>query len=205
MAISNFSELQSAIDNWLHRTLDTARVQEIIALGEAKIRDDLRVREMEFTTDLTVSSSTVSLPSGYLGARRLYLDGSPKRSLKYVTPEHFYSIWASSESGPPKVFTAEADSLEFGPSPDQTYTGKLLYWKLDALSDASPTQRLLTNNPNIYLYASLSESAPYTGNDERLPMWETKYAQAIDKKKKSNRTDRYGGQSLQAQTATGNP
>jgi hypothetical protein len=38
---------------------------------------------------------------------------------------------------------------------------------------------LLTAHPDIYLWGTLSASAPYIGNDARLATWQTLYAQAV--------------------------
>ena len=210
MTISTYAELQSAVRNWLHRSstasLADARVQEFIALGEACIRRDLRVREMEASADLslTADTATVALPDGFFGLRRLYLDGSPKRQIEYVTPEHIDDIWASSQTGPPKVVTIEGDNFRFAPTPDTAYAGKALLWKLVALSDSNTTEALLTSAPDLYLYAALAESAPYSGNDERLPMWESKYADTVRGVFRRNQRDRYS-YGLRARTDTGTP
>ena len=47
MAISNYSELQTAVANWLDRDDLTARIPEFIALAEARFNRVLRLRSME--------------------------------------------------------------------------------------------------------------------------------------------------------------
>jgi len=45
------------------------------------------------------------------------------------------------------------------------------YAKIPALSDDAPTNWLLTDGPDIYLYGSLLEAEPYLKNDPRIETW----------------------------------
>jgi len=47
MAISTYSELQTAVANWLDRDDLTDRIPEFIALAEARFNRVLRLRSME--------------------------------------------------------------------------------------------------------------------------------------------------------------
>jgi hypothetical protein len=70
MAITTYSELQTAIGNWLDHSLFTARVPEFIALFEAAANRRLRVRQMETSIDLTPSYGSAAVPTDYLAWRR---------------------------------------------------------------------------------------------------------------------------------------
>ena len=48
-----------------------------------------------------------------------------------------------------------------------------------ALSDAAPTNWLLTKAPMIYLYGALLQTAPFTGDDGRIATWGKLYTQAV--------------------------
>ena len=37
----------------------------------------------------------------------------------------------------------------------------------------------VTEHPDLYLYGALCEAAPYLQHDERLPVWEARYQQAV--------------------------
>ena len=47
MAIGTYSELQTAVANWLTRADLTSRIPEAIAMAEAEFNDTLRHRNME--------------------------------------------------------------------------------------------------------------------------------------------------------------
>jgi hypothetical protein len=54
MAIGQFSELKTAIANYLSRTDLTSRIPEFVSLAEDRIGLDLRVRAMEASVDLVI-------------------------------------------------------------------------------------------------------------------------------------------------------
>lgn len=200
MAISTYAELKTAVANWLERDDLTSRVPEFIALAENRIARDkrIRIRSMETTTDLTISSQETALPTGFLGARRLYLEGNPKIRVEFLPPEDFWIRGLANQSGQPEFFTIEGDSLVVGPSPDTTYTGKLLYWqKFTAFSADADTNWLLTEATGLYLYGALLEASPFLGDDERIMTWATLFDELADNVRLSDKRDRYSGAPLQ--------
>ena len=50
---------------------------------------------------------------------------------------------------------------------------------MPALSDADPTNWVLSDYPNLYLYGSLLHSAPFLKDDMRLGMWQGKFDQLL--------------------------
>lgn len=207
MSIATFGELKTAVANWLERSNLTARIPEFIAMGEANIHygvrsptgwisEPLRVRAMETATDITIDAQTEALPTGFLAARRLYLDGSPKVNLELLSPVDFWGQ-DSTATGKPAYFTAEADNLVFSPSPDGTYTGKLLYWKaFTSLSADADTNWLLTNHPAVYLEAALYQAHAFSRNDEQSERHLQKLAVSVNALNLANASDRFGGAPL---------
>jgi hypothetical protein len=64
------------------------------------------------------------------------------------------------------------------------------YKKLTAL--ATSTNTLFTVNPDLYLYAALTASAPYLLNDQRIQVWEGLYAQTKNSVNNMHQMGRYG-------------
>lgn len=222
MALANYSDLQTAIANWLARDGDTSiisRVPDFIAMAEARIAygsldqqmpsDALRIRAME-TLNTTLASvagtSTVALPTGFLAMRRLQVVASPNDGLEYLTPAQMDAEYNdSTRTGQPKAYTIEGENFRFGPIPDAIYTFNCLYYqKFTALSSNS-TNWLLTNNPGIYLYGSLIEAAPFIGNDERLQVWYRMYVGLINALNASDSSDRHAGSLLSMRSDIGTP
>lgn len=196
MAITNFGELKTAVASWLERDDLTNRIPEFIALAEDRIRQNkkLRLRAMETSSDLTISSQTTALPTRFVEARRLYLDGSPKRRVEFLTPENFWIRHLANQTGLPKFFTVEGDDLVVGPAPDQSYTGKMLYWQSFApLSSDSDTNWILSNARGLLLYGALIEAAPFLEDDARTLTWATLFDDLVDKVHEANKRDRHSG------------
>jgi len=184
MAISTYSELQSAVTNWLRRGDDSdlvTRAPELIALAEAQFNRDLKHRKMEATSDLTLSASvkTVALPTDYIEARALVLQTTPLVVLTYVTPTQLDTNWAAGGSGVPSEYSIIGSNIKVGITPDSGYTLEITYYqKIAALSDSNTTNWLLTSHPDMYLYGALLQAAPYMSDDERVPVWGAFYDRA---------------------------
>jgi len=210
MAITDLSELTVAVNNWLAKSYSTLRVYEFIAMAEADLNRRLRIREMEATTDLSLTGGTreVALPTRYLGTRRLYLDGDPVQLLDYMPPVDFWERYTGSQTSKPEAYTIEADNIVFGPGPDTTYTGKHLYWRgfeaLDAESGPT-TNELLTNHPDLYLYATLKQAFTFKGEPQMVAYWDGLTAQAIRSVEQSSEHDRYPSGQLVRRNDSGHP
>lgn len=196
MAITTYAELKTAVANWLKRDDLTSRIPEFIALAEDRVAMEpkLRIRAMETSTNLTVNAQTVALPTGFLAARRLYISGDPVQQLEPLDTYNFWARYISSTTDKPKAFAVEGENFVFGPSPDSSYTGKLLYYKrFTALSADEDTNWILTNARGLLLYGALLESAPFIKNDTRLLTWATLWDDLVDAVYKQNRKDRHSG------------
>jgi hypothetical protein len=170
MSITTFSELKTAIGNWMDRTDLSARIPEFISLFEAKINRRLAVRQQVTTTTLTPTAGVASLPADYLMWKRVTWTGDPKRSLEYVDPDYLQRFNATSESGTPLYFTIEGSNLTVAPI-DNTGLTFAYAQKVPALSDGAPTNWLLTAHPDAYLFGSLTMSATFTEEAQSGAAW----------------------------------
>lgn len=179
MALATYADLQTSIAAWLKRSDLTSIIPDFITLAEARIARDLRLRRQVVTTSLSTVAGTqsVSLPSDFLEAENLSLPStSPPGALSVVTPEILDRKFPENYvTGQPRVYAVLGDKLLFGPTPDAVYSVSLDYYQRWAALSVTPTNWLLTNHPNIYLFAALAEGAPYLMEDERAPLWESKY------------------------------
>jgi|TARA_R110002020_G_scaffold86244_3_gene212537 hypothetical protein len=206
MAINTYSTLQTAVANWLDRNDLTDRIPEFISLAEATFNRVLRLRAMETTVaDATPSGSKEdALPSGYLQMREIHLSTTPVVSLAYITPEIMYRIRAGSTSGKPNSYTIVGDNILFGPTPDGAYDYSMTYYKaFDALADNAPTNWLVLNAPDLYLYGTLLQAEPFLMNDERVPLWERGVRQVINDLQQQDDKDRHSGSEMRVMNTSG--
>lgn len=164
MTISTYAELQTSVASWLHRADLTSQIPDFITLAEAKLNRKLRLRAQENTATDTVSA-TVALPTGFVEMKSLTVSaGGENYPLTYVTPELI-----TSETGQPSSYSIVGDNIVFQNS-STGYAYTLVYYKpFDSLS--AGVNWLITNAPDVYLYATLLEAAPYMKNDKRIETW----------------------------------
>ena len=156
MAIGTYAQLKTAVASWLKRSDLTAVIPDFIALAEAQIRRDVRCRTMEQIATGTLAASTLALPTRFLEARNVALDGWPQ---SYVTPQEFteQTDWNAGN------YTVKGELFYF-----QTASGdySIDYWQsFAALSADSDTNWLLTNAPDVYLFGALTEAMSYIEGD----------------------------------------
>jgi hypothetical protein len=213
MAIGTYAELQTAVANWLDRDDLTDRIPEFIALAEAKMNRVLRISLME---NISTALSTVGgqrdypLPAGFTGMKEFHLTTNPLTPLSYLTPEMMNRLWAGSTSGKPRAFTLFSDAgvrkIRLGPSPDVVYTTSMLYLKkIDNLSVSNPTETMLTENPDIYLYGALLEAEPFLMNDARIGTWAGLLQKVAQDLQDRDNFDRHSGSELRVINTTGYP
>jgi hypothetical protein len=178
MSITTYTELKTSVGNWLNRSDLATYIPDFITLGEKRIYRELRIRAMEASLSGTIASGVIAVPSGYVAMKYAYVSASPIGKLQRKDAEWIYQNYPTrSSDSQPKFFAREADNFIFGPYPDSTYTIKGLYYKrLDALSASNETNWFTTNAPDLLLWASLCESAPFLKADNRIMVWENKYA-----------------------------
>ena len=75
MAFTTYTELKSTVADYLARTDLTTQIPDFITLAEVRLKRDLRIRQMlkVATATMTVSDSTVALPSDFLAIREIHL------------------------------------------------------------------------------------------------------------------------------------
>jgi len=206
MAINTYGTLKAAVANWLDRDDLSDRIPEFISLSEAIFNRTLRIRAMETTvSDSTPSGSKEdALPTGYLQMREIHLVTSPVVSLSYITPEIMYRIRAGSTNGRPTSYTIMGDNILFGPTPDSVYTYSMTYYKaIDALSDSATTNWAILNAPDLYMYGTLLQAEPFLMNDERVPLWERGFRQAITDIQEQDNKDRHSGSEMRVMNTSG--
>ena len=207
MAISNYSELNTAVANWLDRDDLTDRIPEFIALAEARFNRLLRIRAMETkqTASTVASQRNLALPTNFIQMRNLQINTSPITSLEYVTPEMYDRLYGGSDTGTPKAYTILADEIQLGPIPASVQTIEMLFYKkFDALTSTAPTNWMITNAPDVYLYGCLLEAEPFIMNDPRVQLWATAFQQAIKDIQDQDNKDRHSGSALRVMNTGAN-
>jgi hypothetical protein len=174
MAITTYSELKSAILDWMARSdFSTSQVEDTITLFEAVANRRLRVRQMEAEDTLTTTDGEDTLPTDYLTWRSLTYEADVAGELEYVDPKWLRASYPSTDSGTPQFFTIEGETLTVRPVDDTTDLTLRYYQKVPALSSGNDTNWLLTAHPDLYLFGSLVEANAFT-QDEKALIWKAR-------------------------------
>lgn len=178
MALTTYTELQTAIASELHRADLTSAIPDFITLAESRINAELRVREMETTQASTVAAGVLSVPGNYIGLKHAYVSSSsPYTPLQRRDSKTLYSMFPDRAStDTPKYIAREGSNFVFGPvAPDDTVVTLNYYNRLAPLSTA--LNDVFSAYPGLWFYGALLQSAPYLKDEKRIPVWETMYTQ----------------------------
>lgn len=181
MSIANYTELKAAVASWGHRTDLTAQIPDFIKLAESRINrltGPIQNREFEVDLTATVGSRDIAMPPGVKEANKLWLTTYlPREVITYRNPE---DLPEQISSGPPSYWTViGGDTIRLDSEADIAHTFKFFYRGKFTLSDSSPTNWLLTNFPDIYLYGALMELGAYVKDYEQVSIWKQAYDLAV--------------------------
>jgi hypothetical protein len=173
MAISTYSELRAAVADFLNRSDLTTAIPSFISLAEAALNRRLRSPEMVTRATVTIDAEYENRPADWMETIRYQVNTNPITVLEFVTPEEaIIQKTKFSAAGTPMFFSTIGTQFQHVPAPDSSFTGELMYYgRIAGLSDSNTSNWLLTANPDIYLYATLVQSAPYLKEDERIGVW----------------------------------
>jgi len=199
MAISNYSELKTAVANFLARDDLTDRIPEFIALAEARMGRELETRSQEKRATALLSSGDafVSLPTDLRSIRLVKLNTSPTETLEYYTPAKLSELYSDGISGKPRAYTIIGSEIKFAPTPDSGYTAEIVYIEgMSALSDSNTSNTTLTRHPDAYLYGALASASVYLMDDQKTTLFEQLFTRAIEEIKKDEERGKHAGSGL---------
>lgn len=194
-SLANYTGLQAAVIDWAERPDLTANVADFIQLAETKLQ-----RRFKGVTTLTTGAPTNSLLTNYPDT---YLYGALVELAAYIKDEAKAAAWKAvfneavasvrlpdSTSSFANYTGLQAAVTDWLARPDlATAVPNFIrlaeaqfqrkFVGVTTLGGAVTTNWLLTAHPDIYLYGTLLESAPYLKDDARVIVWQTEYDKRI--------------------------
>jgi hypothetical protein len=181
MTLTTYAGLQTAIADFLNRDDLTATIPTFIALAEARISRDLAHWKQEKRVDTTFDERYELIPSDFIKAKSLHHADGGRILTMAATEMNERRGGVDYEPGKPTHVTLTAGQFELYPAPDGNYSVSLLYRaRVPALADDNTSTWLLLDAPDVLLYASLGQSAPYLKDDARLSTWAALYQSGVD-------------------------
>ena len=208
MSISTYSELQSAVADFLNRDDLASAVPTFIRLAEARFSRDLRHWRMETRSTAELDTQYSAIPADFLQPIRLQITDAPTSEVAPISTAQMLQLRGDRNDrvGRPTNYALTAGGIELYPTPDLTYNASLVYYaRIPALSASNTTNWLLNEAPDVYLYGALVHSAPYLKDDARIQVWEALLAQGINNLNTSSADAKYGGSGLVMKPKRGAP
>jgi hypothetical protein len=172
MSFATYSALRSSIKDWAERdSLSDDLVKDFVVLTESVFNygDDpngvkpLRVRDMETTATVTMTSGVGDLPTDFLEAIKVKDPGSVTRDIQYATPDWLDENYPTGQDETyPTFYTIIGSQLVCPIDVSLTY-----YAKIETVTgNDGAVNWLLTKAPNAYLYGGLMHYSIYSKNPE---------------------------------------
>ena len=190
--LSTYAGLRAAVADYLGRDDLDERIPTFIRLAEVRMNRDIRARVMErrAVRDVEAGCRGVKLPADRTdGAWNVFMEmrdlvwrpqGGTAVNLHYVTPDEYRLL--GERTGMPSAYTIVGDDLFILPAPDCAGRLELTYYaEIPPLSDVQECNPLLHTAPDLYLYASLMESVPFTRGSVPAQEWMQAYSEAVGK------------------------
>lgn len=181
MQFSSYSQFRTRVqqvidgDDISQSSISVAILDLIIAAGEERIYRDVRSSTMLGSLSLTVAGNLAPLPTDCLELRSVYFAGWP--ALTYAPLEAIETLLQinTNEVTHPKRFSQQGENLIFYPAQPDGAICLGSYYKRFTDIALGTLNAFFTRVPDLFLYASLAESAPYIGEKDNLPEWKERY------------------------------
>jgi|TARA_R110000824_G_scaffold233545_2_gene421850 hypothetical protein len=185
-----YSTLKTAIQDYSQSTESTfvTHLDDFIKTTEERVLKAVQLDDFikNVTGTGTASTAYLGAPTDFLSPFSLAVIDSDS-NYNYLKLKHPSFIRdytpASSTTGEPKYYAEfDEDTFILAPTPNSNYTFELHYfYRPSSLTSAgdSGTTWLSTNAPNAILYGSLTEAMVYLKNYEIIPIYETRFQEAL--------------------------
>lgn len=189
-------------DNVSASDIPTASLMQFVELAEKRIYREVRSRHNEKAfSALTTTSNLATLPTDFEACSIVHFGGIP---LDPVPEEWIREYLDGSPSGDCEYFAEAGGSLIFGPTvaDGTTVQGRYFYRHPDLTADTYAANTLIQKEPDLFLYATLLEGAPYMGQDNRVPLWTARYESIRDKLNADKTRAAYSAGRIKARPST---
>ena len=200
-----YSELKTAIANYLNRSDLTSDIDTFIDNTEAELNRRLRTKDMIKRATATADSQYLTVPTDWLEAINVEITANNFSPLFQQSIESLdvYRKANNNSSGQPIYYAMVDDSIELAPTPDSSYTLQLTYYaKISALSDSNTSNFVSASHPDVYLYGALKHASIYLMEDERIPMFTQQFEKALEEMRLAQEKSAFGKGSLMMRRRT---
>lgn len=171
----------------------------LIAMGESRVYQGtaqiggLRASSMQTALTGAVAANAVPLPTDCLSLEIVWFD--PEKPLEAVSESDLRDRSRWNRGGDVRQYAQSGDTLIFAPEAvNGAEIGGRYYQRPDDIADG--LHATFNRYPEVYLFGALAESAPFLGDDSRLPMWEMLFGKWLMRANETERNRAYSGSRL---------
>ena len=200
-----YSELKTNIANFLNRSDLTNQIDFFIDATEAELNRRLRVKEMIKRATATADGQYLSLPTDWLEAINVQIDGNNFQPLFQQSIESLdvYRKSIDNATNQPIYYALVDNTIELAPTPDSSYVLQLTYYgAIDALSDTNTSNFVSTSYPDAYLYGALKHASIYLMEDDRVALFTSQFEKALEEMRMEQEKAEFGKGSLMQRRRT---
>ena len=187
-AVMTYNSLVADIESYLERT-DTATVDKIPTF--IMLAEQIIASQIKFLGNLTVSTSTmtqgdpvIAKPARWHKTVSMNSTVGGKRQPVFLRKyEYLREYWPDATQEDVPKFYCDYDYTHWliAPTPDAAYGFEVIYYeRVQPLDVSNQTNWFTQYAPQAILYGSLLQAMPFLKNDDRIPMWQSIYQQAMD-------------------------
>src|SRR5882757_6180145 len=115
-AIPDLDTLKATVADWLDRDDLEAKIPVFVQFAESYFNRELRTPEMEKAAIFSASGEDTPLPADYLAMRAIYVESSPDKPLRAMSPTALRQEFDGS-SGTPAAYALVSNSIRLAPPP----------------------------------------------------------------------------------------
>lgn len=198
--VTDYATLVTAVGDFLNRADLATFIPNFLQNAENTLYKKLRIRAMENALSVTTAAGIAAVPTSpvFLELKYAYVNQSPVVPLSRIPAEQIFELSPNRTiTKTPRFIAVDATNFIFAPYPTDGLTIKGIYYgRLTALSGANTTNWFTTYAPDLLLYGSLIEAAPFLLGDERIQTWNAFYQRAYDAVSSEERRQQQSGGKL---------
>ncbi|SDG34596.1 phage adaptor protein [Pelagibacterium luteolum] len=179
-AITNYTTLIAAIDDWSERDYTDAQKDQFIGLAESEFNLVLRsYRRVEQNTLTTNSSGEATLPSAFRSMVSLKRDLSGASPLIPTDWRTLQALNPYALAGIPEYYAIKGSTLKVSPIAEGDFIAEMAVG-LAGLTSSNATNWLITLSPMAYLAMCLSAAEAFQKNFAEAATWKGQALQYLD-------------------------
>jgi hypothetical protein len=194
MSLASYSDLLGAIAAYTKRG-DTAQyLPTWIALTEATFNRELRHYLGLVRSDVLITQEFNAAPTDFVALRSARLLDSPYWEVRSLNADQMTELRAEQRNGPIDSISVIGGQLVVNPVPGTTGSNiELLYYQsIPPLSATSPSNWVIANFPDLYLFGVMEQAADFYEDDNQLQKYSARFNDALTGTNKASRKGEIG-------------